>query len=235
MSIGGFLKFHERTTTEVDQTNAPDCSKSTPPVGSANTAAISVPIPTESIEDCSDQQLIDLHIHHHHEQAFAEIVHRYRPRLIWVARRYGSCEADAEDIVQESLLKAARKLHTYRGEAALGTWLYRLVMNTGYDHVNTAAKHRERTILDAADDSGRTILDRQAIEPFRTKDLQLLLVHALNQLTYDQRQAIVLVDCAGISVTEVARMHGVQPGTIKSRRARARKQLQEILGRDPWD
>ncbi len=163
-------------------------------------------------------------------RAFTTIVERHRARLLWVARRYARNEDDAHDILQEALLKASRKLHTYRAESALSTWLHRLVMNSGWDFAHHRS-HREQATLD----DGlipHEFNARLSHDPIRGLDLALLLHQSMAKLRPDQRTALLLIDVAGYSVAHVAHREGVRPGTIKSRRARAREFLREDLRDD---
>ena len=66
--------------------------------------------------------------------AFKLIVRRHRQRMYFAARSYARNEQDAQDIVQDALFKAARSLHTYRGDAKLSTWLHRMTINAAIDH-----------------------------------------------------------------------------------------------------
>lgn len=159
--------------------------------------------------------------------AFSEIVRRHRKRLFWVARRYGTNEEDAHDILQEAFLKASRNLHNFRSEAALSTWLHRLVMNSGYDFV----KHRSRREIPALDDEAvpHEVNIKLSYDPVPHVDLVLLLRQALGNLRPDQCLALLMVDLAGYNVAQVARFEGVRPGTIKSRRGRAKECLREFL------
>nr|WP_152823035.1 MULTISPECIES: sigma-70 family RNA polymerase sigma factor [unclassified Corynebacterium] len=159
--------------------------------------------------------------------AFAEIVARHGARLLRVARRYGRNEHDAHDILQEALLRASQNLHTFRRECTLGTWLYRLVANSGYDF----AHHRRLREVPALDDD-RTPRDadvRLAYEPLSAIDTHLVLRAALDRVHPDQAAALVLIDAAGYSVARAAEMAGVRPGTIKSRRARAKATLRKLM------
>ncbi|WPF66150.1 MULTISPECIES: sigma-70 family RNA polymerase sigma factor [unclassified Corynebacterium] len=161
--------------------------------------------------------------------AFTEIVARHGARLLRVARRYGRNEYDAHDIVQEALLRASQNLHTFRRESALGTWLHRLVANSGYDF----AHHRHQREVAALDDDSHAPQDmdvRLAYEPLSGIDTRLTLQSALARVHPDQAAALVLIDAAGYSVAHVAELAGVQPGTVKSRRARAKAALRDLMG-----
>ena len=95
-----------------------------------------------AVHEISDQQLVD-DFCSGDASAFSAIFTKHRRRLRGVARRYAGNDHDIDDIVQDAMLKASTKLDTYRAESALTTWLHRLVMNAGYDHLNH--KHRRET------------------------------------------------------------------------------------------
>ncbi|MGP6174213.1 sigma-70 family RNA polymerase sigma factor [Corynebacterium sp. A21] len=176
--------------------------------------------------DRSDHELVQHHLAGD-RSAFTEIVHRHGTRLLWVARRYALNEDDAHDILQEAFLNAARNLHSFRAEATLSTWLHRLVMNSGYDFAHHRSR-RELTTLD--DDSTPHELNlRLSYDPVPRVDLALLLREALLTLRPDQCVALLLVDLGGYRIAQVAALQGVKPGTIKSRRCRAKENLREIL------
>lgn len=163
-------------------------------------------------------------------RAFATIITRHERHLKWAARRYSRNEDDAHDILQEALLKASRNMHLYRAEAALSTWLHKLVLNSGFDW----AKHRTRRELAILDDTETTPAEdpRLAVDPLGYLDVALTIRQAMDQLHVDQRNALLLVDLGGYGIEDVARLEGVKPGTIKSRRARAKQQLRGLLQAD---
>ncbi|MBZ8177269.1 sigma-70 family RNA polymerase sigma factor [Corynebacterium poyangense] len=161
-------------------------------------------------------------------EAFKLIVKRHNQRLMAVARRYARNEHDAKDILQEALFKASRHLHNFRFEAAVSTWLHRLVLNSGHDYV-TNSQRRELSNLDDTDDPSRTLPAALTYDPFRHLDTTLTLFAAMKQLRPDQCYALLLVDLYGLDIASAARIAKVRPGTMKSRRGRARAHLREIL------
>ncbi|MDK4269336.1 RNA polymerase sigma factor [Corynebacterium accolens] len=177
--------------------------------------------------DHSDEELVDAFIEGDNK-AFSAIVERHRKRLTTVARRYTRNEYDAQDVVQEAFLRASCNLHNYRRESALSTWLHRLVKNTGYDYLNHRA-NRENASLDS-DDFANDRNPLLAHNPSENLAEQLVVREAMELLRQDQREALMLTDVAGFRVNEVATAQGVKPGTVKSRRARARKVLREAIG-----
>lgn len=174
----------------------------------------------------SDEDLVDAFIAGD-TRAFSEIVGRHRKRLTYVARRYTHNDTDAQDIVQDALLKASTNMHSYRGEAKLYTWLHKLVLNSGFDYLNHRA-NRENASLDSEDfDHDRNRVT--AHDPTPHIENSILLKTAMEQLREDQVEALYLTDIAGFPVHEVAKAQGVRPGTVKSRRSRAKEVLRAAL------
>ena len=176
------------------------------------------------MEQRSDEQLIEAFLAGD-SKAFDHIVIRHRKRLTYVARKYVNNDSDAQDIVQEALFKAARGLSGYRREAKLVTWLSRLVKNAGYDHLNHRA-NRENASLDSAKFDPERNLHLSYKE---NVVLRLHLEEALQTLNPDQREALLLTEIMGYSLADVAEMQGVEVGTIKSRRSRAKQALRAAV------
>lgn len=160
--------------------------------------------------------------------AFQEIVNRNRHALMTVARRYANSEEDAHDILQDAWLKASRNLHRFRNESALSTWLYRVVKNCCYDFAHHKNR-REQPTLDNNEIS-EDCNQHLSHDPSEQIDSAILLREALKTLRPDQSAALVLIDVAGYNVAQAAEIQGVAPGTIKSRRGRAREALRAALG-----
>lgn len=156
-------------------------------------------------------------------EAFPELVRRHRQRLWAVALRTLGDPEEAADALQDGLLSAYRAAGSYRGEAAVSTWLHRIVVNACIDRVRRA-RHRSALPLPPED---RLPPARDRISE---RELSLEVVAALRGLPLEQRAALVLVDVEGFPVDEAARILGVPPGTVKSRCARGRARLAETLG-----
>jgi len=158
-------------------------------------------------------------------RAFTVIVRRHRQRMYYVARNYARNEQDAQDIVQEALLRASKSMHTYRGEAKLSTWLHRTVTNAALDHQRRLERGGGVISYDDHDavspDSNRLL----AHDPTASVEQFLALRQAVATLPAAQRKALVLIDVYGMSVEGAAERLGVRPGTVKSRRHRARESV----------
>ena len=174
----------------------------------------------------TDRELVDAFIGGD-TKAFSAIVEKHRARLTAMARRYTRNDDDAQDIVQEALLKASCNMASYRHDAALSTWLHRLVMNSGYDFLNHRS-NRENASLDAEiieDDRNYAL----AHNPNENLAERITVAQAMETLRQDQREALYLTDIAGYPIDTVAKVQGVAPGTVKSRRARARQVLRAAI------
>ncbi len=161
------------------------------------------------------------------QQAFSEIITRHHRTLYWVARRYAERSADAEDIFQEALLRASKNLAHYRGECRLLTWLYRLVANAAYDYLHHGYGQEVFGVDDP--DFQHKYAKLFSYNPIERHADTMTLSTAVNALTAEQREAILLIDYQGYNVDQVAKMQQTKPGTVKSRRARARNQLRDML------
>jgi RNA polymerase sigma-70 factor, ECF subfamily len=161
--------------------------------------------------------------------AFEELYRQHSGRLYSLAVRMLGNPADAEDLLQEIFLSAHRKLDTFRGDAALGTWLYRLAMNQLLDHVRSRAA-RTGQLTDGLDDAGLladTSSHRLADRAINRLDLE----RALGELPEGCRAAFVLHDVEGLEHREVSEVLGIAEGTSKSQVHKARLRLRALLTR----
>ncbi|MFC4588036.1 RNA polymerase sigma factor SigM [Sphaerisporangium corydalis] len=172
----------------------------------------------------SDADLLTNHIGGD-PHAFSEIVRRHRDRMWAVALRTLGDPDEAADAVQDAFVSAYRKAESFRGEAAVTTWLHRIVVNACLDRM------RRKSIRPVADDELVEAAERDAPMPDQTgeRDVSMEVSAALKLLPNDQRAALVLVDMMGYSVEDAARVLEVPAGTIKSRCARGRAKLAPIL------
>jgi len=159
--------------------------------------------------------------------AFEELYRAHSGRLFSLAVRMLGNPADAEDQLQEIFLSAHRKLESFRGESALGTWLYRLGMNQILDHVRSRAA-RTGQVTDGLDDAslladaGGHRLAERAID-------RIDLERALAELPEGCRAAFVLHDVEGLEHKEVSDVLGIAEGTSKSQVHKARLRLRALL------
>ena len=132
---------------------------------------------------------------------------------------------EAADAVQDAFVSAYRKAATFRGEAAVTTWLHRIVVNACLDRM------RRKSVRPVADDELIEAAERESPLPDQTveREVSMEVSAALKLLPSDQRAALVLVDMMGYSVEDAAQVLQVPSGTVKSRCARGRAKLAPIL------
>ena len=161
--------------------------------------------------------------------AFSELVRRHRDRLWAVALRTLNDREEAADALQDALLKAYRSAASFRGEAAVTTWLHRIVVNACLDRVRRRqARPTVPLPSSTVDHEGRP--RPEPASPVVDHDMHLVVRQALAQLPEEQRAALILVDVQGYPVAEVAVILGVAEGTVKSRCSRGRARLAVLLG-----
>ncbi|MEU0084855.1 RNA polymerase sigma factor SigM [Streptomyces sp. NPDC006274] len=181
-----------------------------------------------TLGDASDQDLLARHVAGDPD-AFGELVRRHRDRLWAVALRTLGDREEAADAVQDALVSAFRAAHTFRGQAAVTTWLHRITVNACLDRARKAASRRTSPVDDAERLEQLLEPHESAEAPAERHDLHRELLAALAKLPVDQRAALVLVDMQGYPVAEAARVLGVPTGTVKSRCARGRARLLPML------
>jgi len=152
------------------------------------------------------------------------LYHRYKRRVFALAVRIVGA-GDAEEVSQEAFIRIFRGLPKFRGDSALGTWIYRL-------SVNAALSHRSRRgAVPSASSDPEVPIAAALIEGPPTGDavLRARLERALWQLPVGYRTVIVLHDVEGLEHEEVAQILGCHVGTSKSQLHKARGKLREIL------
>lgn len=183
---------------------------------------------TADTAEVSDRELLARHVEGD-RHAFGEIVRRHRDRLWAVALRTLGDREEAADAVQDALVSAYRSAHTFRGRAAVTTWLHRITVNACLDRARKAASRRSAPTDDTEHLEQLLEPHESAAVPAERQDLHRQLVTALAQLPTEQRAALVLVDMQGYPVAEAAEVLDVAVGTVKSRCARGRARLLPLL------
>ena len=167
--------------------------------------------------------------------AFAELVKRHRDRLWAVALRTTGDPEEAADAVQDALISAYRRADQFRGDAAVTTWLHRIVVNASLDRMRRRAVRPWVPLPEESGEAGpRSVLADEAAladprDAMEARETSLEIQAALAELPPDQRAAIVLVDLEGYSVEEAAQILECPTGTVKSRCFRGRAKLAERL------
>ncbi|GFG71523.1 RNA polymerase sigma factor SigM [Mycolicibacter senuensis] len=169
----------------------------------------------------SDAELLAAHVAGD-RYAFQELYGRHQRRLRRLARLTTGCPEDAEDALQEAMLSAHRSAGSFRYNAAVGSWLHRIVVNACRDRMRRNRIHQQVPLEEFPAVGDRTAEVETALE----------VRAALRRLPTEQRAAVLTVDMHGYSIADAARALGVAQGTVKSRCARGRARLAVLLSRD---
>lgn len=160
------------------------------------------------------------------ECLFRDLVTSHRLPLQAFVQRHIGHAADAEDLTQQAFVEAARSLATFRGEAALSTWLYGIAMNLVRNHLSRAPRRRYRIEGDEALEA----LESTSPGPQRLVEnaqITTLLLSELAALSPEMRDVLLAVAVDDLSYEDAALMLSIPVGTVRSRVSRARGTLRE--------
>ena len=167
---------------------------------------------------------------------FHELVRPYEKSVYFAAYSILQNEHDAEDVAQETVLKALRSLHTFRAESKFSTWLVSIALNEARGRL----RHERLIQFDSVDaipdeESGdftpAVISDWREVplEALERKELRDMLRKAIRGLPAMYREVLVLRDVQDLSIAETAAALGVNDGVVKTRLLRARLMMQKVL------
>lgn len=175
------------------------------------------------------------------EQAFAELYHTYSRRVYSLCLRMTHDEVEAEDLTQEAFLHLFRKLDSFRGESAFGTWLHRLVVNVVLMRLRKKSL-RMVSLEEASPEPGAEEAGRRdfAVRQYGREDRQLAsavdrvtLDRAIRELPAGYRTILLLHDLEGYEHSEIARLRKCSVGNSKSQLHKARVKLRQLLRHGP--
>lgn len=166
------------------------------------------------------------------------LVAAYGDRVYRLAIRITGNEQDAEEVVQDALWTAARKIDTFKGESAFGSWLYRITANTAYQKLRGRQGRKQEIswedLLPVFDDQGQHATpgadwSARFEEPALQTELRDVLSEAIDDLPQDYRTAFLLHDVEGLSNPEIAETLHISLPAVKSRVHRSRLFLRQRL------
>jgi RNA polymerase sigma-70 factor (ECF subfamily) len=155
-------------------------------------------------------------------EAFGRILEAFRLAIVSLAYQVTGSREDAEDVAQETFLRAFRHIAEYREESKFFSWLYRIAVNAALDRVR-----RGRVVPTALREDLSLWVDDEEDEAAR--DRRVMIWMALDRLPPDQRAALVLRELHGLSYVEIGRILGITPGAVGWRIRAARQYLQRAL------
>ena len=162
--------------------------------------------------------------------AFNQLMGMHEKRMYAVALRMCGNREDAQDCLQEAMLRVYRAIGGFKGQSSFGTWVYRITMNTCLDELRRK-KNKQNVSFDNLLDQGWSPADDSASPEKKVMQIEMRksISSSIQELPEDMRSAIIMRDIHGYSYDEIADMLGVNVGTIKSRISRGREKLREKL------
>ncbi len=191
------------------------------------------------MRDQNDHALVE-RLRGNDEHALADLSSQYGPRIYQLAFRYMRNHEDAEEVVQDVLMKVFRKIELFRGDSALSSWIYRITFNTAMSRLRSTKAMRlaEASEIEIGtsfhDDDGASAHDpadwsSMADEAMLRRELRERLVEAVSDLPAIYREPVILRDLRGMSTEEASTHLRVKDQTLKSRLHRGRMLLREQL------
>ncbi|MEO8809735.1 MAG: RNA polymerase sigma factor [Rhodanobacter sp.] len=182
-----------------------------------------------------DQALVAL-VRGGQREAFRQIMQRCNQRLFRVARAVIGEDSEAEDVLQESYMRAYHKLDSFRGDSTLSTWLTTIVLNEARGRLRKRRPMVGLEQVDAAPDDTHQVIrfpskfggEDPAASAARAQ-IRHLLEHAIDELPSAFRVVYIMREVEDCSVDETASQLGIKPGTVKTRLHRARRLLRLAL------
>jgi RNA polymerase sigma factor (sigma-70 family) len=182
----------------------------------------------------SPSALLDLELVERHRigdvQAFDEIYARFETMVYNLALRLSGDPEDAADLTQETFLRVYRHLDRFEGRSALKTWIFRIALNHCRERLSRF-RPQMQPIQDETEERGIALPDphRGPEELAVAADESRRVAAALTRVPATFREAVILRDLEGLSYQEIAEVLQVRVGTVRSRIARGRDQLRELL------
>jgi RNA polymerase sigma-70 factor (ECF subfamily) len=168
--------------------------------------------------------------------AIEALIPLYGDRVYRLAMRITGNRPDAEEVVQDVFWTVVRRIETFRGDAAFGSWLYRITANCAYTKLSVRRARHQKSWMD----EGSVMLDEHVPafqdwsarieDPALQFELRNVLIAALDSLPEDYRAIVVLRDVEGLSPQDVSQVTGLSIGAVKTRTHRARLVLRKRLG-----
>ena len=180
-----------------------------------------------------DQELV-LRVQQGDKSAFDLLVIKYQHKIIQLVNRYVKDHSEAQDVAQETFIKAYRALGGFRGDSAFYTWLYRIAINTAKNYLVSRSRRNSDYQIDI--DDAEACENAPQLQGMETPERLLLneeiietIKSAIDNLPEEMRIAIMLREFEGMSYEEIAEAMDCPVGTVRSRIFRAREAIDNKL------
>ncbi len=181
------------------------------------TAALKLPGATTAMNKNAEERRLLIQCREGDDGAMRELYKRHSGRIYSLSMRLLGNRADADEVVQECFLKAWRNVGSFRGDASVGTWLYRIALNLCRDRFRKRKPEDEQTDVAEVRDSYRDTFAQDRIE------------NALGKLPPRYREILVMHDVLEMRHREIADVLGIAVGTSKSQLHKSRNHMRKLL------
>ena len=180
-----------------------------------------------------DQQLVK-RVQNGDKRAFDLLVLKYQHRILGLVVRFVHDPHEAQDVTQETFIKAYRALANFRGDSAFYTWLYRIAINTAKNYLVSRNRRPPSSDVDSSDaefyDGDHGLKDMASPERLMLRDeIDETVQHSIKQLPENLRRALTLREFDGLSYEDIAAVMQCPVGTVRSRIFRAREAVDKAL------
>jgi RNA polymerase sigma-70 factor (ECF subfamily) len=168
-------------------------------------------------------------------QSFEMLVEKHQKRIFNIALRVIGNHADAADLAQNALIRIYKSIGNFKEESSLSTWIYRITMNVCFDELRRRKNRKLISIeqeIQLDDGDVKRQLESESPQPSEAaekKELKSIVRNAIEQLSDEHKEVIILRDLQAFSYDEIASILDLPVGTVKSRINRARSALKKIL------
>jgi RNA polymerase sigma-70 factor (ECF subfamily) len=167
--------------------------------------------------------------------AFNTLVERHGDVVFRVTARIVGSDEEAEDVTQDTFLRAFHRLERYRGEAPFRTWLLRIAHNTAVTHMTRSGRGATQSLGAIEEDLAGAVAEGTPAEQLERRERLARLDTKVKALSPGHRTVLVLRDIEGFSYEEIARVTDSPVGTVKARLHRAREEFIDVLRHNTYD
>ena len=195
--------------------------------------------PTDSAQEAAYDATLIARFNSGDEPAFVEIINRYHGKIFGLSHNLLRNAADAEEIAQDTFIRAHRGLATFRGDSSLATWLYRIALNLSRNRYWYFFRRRrqdsvslERPFSEETEGTFSDLIASDSHSPVQetvTQEFTELIATCMEKLDARHREILTMRNILNLPYDEIARALGINVGTVKSRIARARENLRKLL------
>ena len=182
-----------------------------------------------------EEQALIARLRRRENEAFTELVRLYQHRIFGLLLRMVGQPDEAEELAQEVFVNVYRAIDSFRGDASLRTWMYRIATNQAKNRLKYLSRRRagqQESLDDHADESSFMPLGEPVPRPDRAAEgaeMERVVAASLAALDSEHREVLVLRDIEGLAYEEIAEVLGLAEGTVKSRLFRARYALKQRI------